>query len=437
MPIWFGLALFGAAKVQTGPMTIDQAVQVALQNGYSVLISQTRIVRQEGVVSENQGQLGPKANLGAVYTRFDRQGTSTFGSQTIVTSPIDTKSASVAVTMPLDINGGLHHQLGAARAGLRANQNNLEAVGNDIKLSARNAFFAVLRAQKLVDVQKQALVDAQEQLKNTEILEKGGTVAHVDTLRAQSQVQQAQSDLISAQNALAIANSNFNAVLARPIDAPVELVDLANLPPQPTDEAKIRENAHARRPEAKSLLNTRQALAEVRRAAQTGLSPTLNMAVNYNRSFNTGAFAQPYSLGATFTLGFPVFDSGITRAKVKEARADEEQARIQYDQTLEGISQEVRQAMANLTNAMQRLESATKQVQYTEENLRLARIRYQAGEGILLQVTDAETLVTQARNQEVTARYDYLSAFAQLQHALGSDDVTAAQAAAAPSKENK
>src|SRR4051812_21291873 len=112
MPFWFGIAIFGAAQTQTGPLTVDDAVRIALQNGYSVLISQTRVNRQQAVVSENKGQLGPKGTLGANYTRFDREGTSTFGSQTIVTSPIDTKSFSAALTLPIDISGSLHHQVG-------------------------------------------------------------------------------------------------------------------------------------------------------------------------------------------------------------------------------------------------------------------------------------------------------------------------------------
>lgn len=432
MPIWLGLSLFAAAAPQTGPMTMDDAVRAALQNGYSVLIAQTRVARQQAAIGEAAGQLGPRANVGANYTRYDRQGTASVGGQSVVTSPIDTKSFSLGGSIPIDISGTLHHQVGAAKANFRATQENFVTAGNDIKLNARDAFLQVLRAQKLISVQQQALTDAQEQLKNTQLLEQGGVAAHVDTLRAQSQVQQAQSDLIAAQNALAIANANFNAVLARPIDTPVDLVDIAALPPQPAQEAKLREDAHKRRPEARSLLQVRQALAEVRRAEQGGLLPTLNFSVNYNRNLDTGAFSQPYTLAGTFTFALPIFDSGVTRARVREARQDEEQARIQYEQTLESISQEVRQAMANLTNAQQRLESATKQVQYADENLRLARLRYQAGEGILLQVTDAETLLTQARNQEVTARYDYLTSYAQLQHALGTDDVDAAQNAPSP-----
>src|ERR1043165_5897173 len=112
MPLWFGIALFGAAKIQSGPMTVDDAVKAALQNGYSVLISQTRVTRQQGAVAEQRGLLGPKAQLGAVYTRFDREGKATFGDQTVVTSPLDTKSGSASISLPIDISGSLHHQVG-------------------------------------------------------------------------------------------------------------------------------------------------------------------------------------------------------------------------------------------------------------------------------------------------------------------------------------
>lgn len=424
MPVWIGFALFGISKIQTGPLTVDEAVQIALRNGYSVLIAETRVNRQRAVVSEAQGQLGPRVNLGGTYTRFDREGTANFGGQQVVTSPIDTKSFSIGGSLPIDISGSLHHQLGAARANLRATQFNFAAAGNDIKLNARNAFFQVLRAQRLVAVQEQALKDAQEQLKNTQLLEQGGLAAHVDVLRVQSLVQQAASDLIAARNGLGVAQAAFNAVLARPVDTPVELVDIEALPEQPQGEQALRAQAHAQRPEAKSLQEVARGFGELRKAAEAGLRPSLNLGVNYNRNLDTGAFAQPYTLSGTLTLSWAIFDSGISRARANQSRQDEQQTKIQLAQTLEGISQEVRDALTNLTNARERLDSATKQVEYATENLRLARIRYQAGEGILLQVTDAETLLTQARNQQVSARYDYLSAYAQLQHALGSDNVS-------------
>jgi outer membrane protein TolC len=122
-------------------------------------------------------------------------------------------------------------------------------------------------------------------------------------------------------------------------------------------------------------------------------------------------------------ITWPIFDSGITRARVKEARQDEAQNQIGIDQLSLGISLQVRSAVKNLQNAADRLKLAQEQVGVAEEAFRLSNVRHDAGEGILLEVIDAQTDLTQARVGEVSARYDYLSAFADLQQAIGVDQV--------------
>lgn len=435
MGFWIAFALFGMSR-QTGPLTVDQAVQIAEQNAFSVQISQTRVARNRAQVSEARGNLGPRVNLSGSYTRFDRATTVPDGNGgSVVVSPIDSKQAGVTGTLPIDISGALRNAVNAARENLRAAQQNLVASSNDIRLQARQAFFQVLRAERLVGVQEQAVKDAQEQVDNVTKLEQGGLAAHVDVLSAQVQLQQSKADLINAQNFLQISEAAFNATLARPIDTPVELVDVSSLPTQPTDEPRLRSLAQSNRPEARSLLFTRNALADLRKVEAAGNKPNLGFSVGYNRNLNQGQ--TPYTASATLSLNWPIFDSGITRARVEQVRQDEKQAEIQYNQLLESISQEVRQALVNLNNTAQLLDVATAQVTVAEENLRLARIRYQAGEGILLQVTDAETVLTQARTNLIATRYDYLDAYAQLQRALGSDDLTAIPAPAPQAEAKK
>jgi outer membrane protein TolC len=127
----------------------------------------------------------------------------------------------------------------------------------------------------------------------------------------------------------------------------------------------------------------------------------------------------------TFTLNVPLFDSGATRARVKEARQDEEAAKIQLKQTQLNISQQVRDAFADLSSAQARLANAQRQVSLAEEVFRLAKVRQDAGEGTYVEVIDAETSLATSRNSLVSAKYDYFLAFSQLQHAMGNDNVGA------------
>jgi outer membrane protein TolC len=200
MGFWLALAMFGMSN-QSGPLTVDEAVRIAEQNAFSVQISQTRVARNAAAVAEARGRLGPQVDLNASYTRFDRGTSVPNGSGgTVVVSPIDSKQAGITATLPIDISSRLSNAVHAARENLNAARENFAASGNDIKLQARQAFFNVLRSEKLVVVQQQAVTDAQANLDNVTKLEAQGLSARVDVLRAQAQVQQSKADLISAQN---------------------------------------------------------------------------------------------------------------------------------------------------------------------------------------------------------------------------------------------
>jgi outer membrane protein TolC len=318
----------------------------------------------------------------------------------------------------------------ASQATLRASQNTLLATRSDQRLAAKQAFLAVLRAQATVGVQNQALIDAQERLSQAQKELAAGTVAPVDEKRFEAQVAQAKSDLITAQNALDLAKQTFNQTLARPIETPVDLVEPAALPIVPSNVPGLVETGQKQRPEVRSLQATIESLADIRRATEAGMNPSLTFSLNNQRNLDaTGFTASAETTTGVLALSIPIFDSGVTRDRVKAARQDELQAKIQLEQLELGISEEVRAAVTNLSSASSRLDNARQQVALAEEVYRLSKIRQDAGEGTYVEVIDAETQLTQARNSLVSARYDYLTAYSQLQRAIGSDDVGAAQAA--------
>jgi hypothetical protein len=86
----------------------------------------------------------------------------------------------------------------------------------------------------------------------------------------------------------------------------------------------------------------------------------------------------------------------------------------------ESIALEVRTAYLNLQDAAKRLEVARKGLEQATEALRLARVRYEAGVSLQLEISDAELAYTQAQTNLVTAQFDYLDAYAALQKAVGT-----------------
>jgi outer membrane protein len=106
------------------------------------------------------------------------------------------------------------------------------------------------------------------------------------------------------------------------------------------------------------------------------------------------------------------------------AREVKEQAAIRLEQTKLGVSLEVRSALTRLSSARQAYDVAISGLAVATEALRLAQLRFDEGAGILLDVTTAQAESTRAQGAVVTARYQYLSAVAALQKAVGSDDLS-------------
>ncbi|RYG49173.1 TolC family protein, partial [bacterium] len=162
------MALFAPA-VQGGPLTIDEAVAIGERQAFNVAIQRTRVENARQGVGAARAGLLPRASAGAVYTRFDQAITTSFGAgqPAIQVSPLEQRTASLGAQLPIDISGALRGTVGVAENQYRASRFTLQAAFNDIRLNIRTAFYAVLRAQASVDVQRRNVELAEAQLRQS------------------------------------------------------------------------------------------------------------------------------------------------------------------------------------------------------------------------------------------------------------------------------
>lgn len=424
MTAFFALASLFSTQAGPETLTLDQALDLADRNAFAILLQQSAVEKQRQAVEQQKGALGPTVTLSSTYTRFDKESVVNFNGTSVVVSPLQTATAVATASLPVDISGNLHRLVSASKANLLAQKETLEAKRNDTREAVKTAYLATLRAKSQIGVAQEAVTSETENVRTVQAQYTQGAAAKIDVLTAQTQLSQSKTDLVTAQNAYTVAKESLNNALARKIETPLEVVDQ----PLPTivnpDENAIASAAETNRPEAKALLKTREALADIRRADEQGLNPSIQLSLVHTRNIDAqGLGARQYTTTGVAALNFPIYDSGQTRAKVRQARQDEVQAKLQYEQLLLGISLEVRQAVSNLNNAKAKLDLTNDQVAAAVEALRLAKLKQSQGEGIYLEVLNAQTSLTQAEQGQVSAKYDYLQAVADLQHAYGSDSL--------------
>ncbi len=417
------------SPVQDSPelLTLDQAIKIGERNAFAIRIQQFTIEKNRQKVIESQGGLGPRLNGTYTYTRNESQSTSNIGGNTVVFQPFANQTAVLSLQLPLDIFGIQRKIVAANRAVFESSKTSLQANVNDTHLSIRTAFLALMRGKAAVQVQEQALINAQERKTQADQLLKGGQIAPVDVLRLETQVAQTETDLIGARNTVLLAKNALNQAMARPINTPVDGAPLVGLPELSSTVEEVATAANAVRPESRAFIEQITAANSLIRVAGAGLAPSLNLGVNYNRVVDGLGFGQrDHQTTGTLTLSFPIFDSGITRAKVRQARQDLEILKVQYDQLLLSISSEVRAAVTNYENSRKKLDAANHQLTLATEVYRISKVRRDAGEGITLEIVDAQSQLVQAQNAEFQARYDVWTSYSQLQRAVGNDDVQAA-----------
>lgn len=417
---------FLASGVQNTPttLTLDQAIAIADRNAFANLIAQSNVALARQKINEAAGEMRPTLNVGGTYTRFDQPSTANFNGNRFTVQPVDEKSLTAKLGFVVDLSGSLLKLLQASKANFYASQDTLQATKNSIKQTVRTDYYAILRAQAQVAVGQETVTSNQELVKTTQQQMTAGTLAKVDVLNAQAQLSQAQGALISDQDQLDLAKQTLNNVLARPIQTPLEVVDVTNTPVLNATADQLTATAQSQRPEVLALQQTVRELQLIKRATSAGTAPTLNLSINGVQNIgSTGFGGRLQTASGVASLNWPIYDGGVTRARVNEAEQNVIQAQIQLNQSELSVSLQVRTSYTNYQNALSRQNVADAQVAAAKEALRLAVLKRDQGEGILLEVLNAETAYATAQTSQVSAHYDVLQAIADLQLAYGSDQL--------------
>ncbi|HZC35188.1 MAG TPA: TolC family protein, partial [Chthoniobacterales bacterium] len=338
------------------PLTIEEAVQIALQQSPTILTRIQELKRTRGLVFQAQARLLPQLIGSANYTQDDpalvRTGTGgrvtnldLLAVQAGTTSPIvsiplrslfSTTTASENWTATIQIQQ-LIYDGGASIASRRASRINEDAAYYTLRdtidstvETVRTQFYAILLDKALIQVQEESVNLLQSQLEDQTSRFEAGTVPQFNVLQAQSQLQNQIPQLITAQNNYRIAQVQLARTLGIPAgrqyttDEPLPVVGRLTYEPIKYDLASALITARANRPFLKAQRSTVLADVENVTVAAAGFQPTISgniglRAQNNPRSSQLDNTQQGWFFG--FTGSWNIFDGGLTYGNLKSARA--------------------------------------------------------------------------------------------------------------------
>lgn len=431
------------APAAGGAVTLQEAINTALANNNSIAIARQAYIRSRALKRETVANGLPQVKAQAAQSWMGPVPTVTFpatgggAAQTISLGNDQSTTAQVTLSQIIDINGRVSLATNILDLNTRVQNLNLARTAQQTIFDVQNAFYNVLRAQGQRDVAQASVKSATDRLKIAQAQFAAGTLPKFDVTRAEVEVANLQQTLISSTYLVDTQKSALRNVMGVDPTQPMEVapVTVNAEPLKPTVEDSVKA-AYAARPEVQaaeaSVLLQNKAVS----FAQREHMPTLAATAAYNYNADTSTF-QPnkFSWVVGLNVSVPIYTGGAIRARVDEAKSDAATAEYNLDQAKLNVGQDVKTAVLNLSDSYERIQTAGKNVAEAEEALRLAQVRYQAGISLQVEVTDAETALTQARNNMVNATYDYATALARYQRATATQpEFSASTTTAGPSR---
>jgi outer membrane protein len=322
------------------------------------------------------------------------------------------------VNQPLYTFGRISHGINAAEESVRAYEAESGRTILDVKINVAEIYITVLRTRRLVEVADSRASSLEAHARDVGNFFDKGMVPQNDLLSAQVALSNARQDAMQVHNSLLVANAAYNRALGRALDTPVNLAEV-----QPAefsgDVDELTEQALRLRPEIAAFSSQTRALREQAASLRAKRAPQVALGGGF--LYLEDQSLDPNGLGVIgIGVEWTPIDAGRTShqaaALVEKAEAS---VRLCRDaQSL--IALDVRQKWLDLQTALHRVETVRQARTQADENLRVARDRYQHQVGTNTEVLDAESLRLQAYVNFYNATYEVLLANMRLRRAVGN-----------------
>ena len=393
----------------TSAMTLREAVDTALKNNPSLQRTQKEIEVAEEDIKIAKGQKGVSIGLNGGFDANKTEGS----------EHSESLSARLTGSLPLYTGKRLESAIKSAELGLNISKLTYEQSKDDLIYQVVSAYVNALKNLATAEVDVETCNNLSEHEKNISELYDAGAKAKIDFLRATVETSNAAQtasrsradyEVSLTQLATLMSINSIASFNVEDLTANTDLIDI---------EQCISEAEEMRNDLKADELKIEQGEVQVV-SAKSGWLPEVSASVGIGTTASNGDWKPTSNTSAGVSATWSIFDNDVTRSRVNEAEIEVERLKLAMKSDIDSVHQNVVTAHKNLKAALLRLKTTQAAVTLAEEERYIATERYRAGEGILLDVLDAEVSLSTAKKNHVNAKYDVIQYRFELAHAIGN-----------------
>ncbi len=382
-------------------LTLQRCMEIAIENNPGLSVARDRIDIAKSTIRKSRSELFPQITGGYRYSGSGKPG------DTYQTGG----SAKLSLSQSI-YNGGYNlSALSLSRNTLRITDEELRKIKNLLMLDIKTSFYEVMKSEKLLDVQRESVKLAHEQLRKAQGMFDAEKASRADLLKSMAQLSRSRIDSLNAERNYLMSRWQLAKTMGVWIDNQVgfsdneAIYDCSDLTQDECLRIAIENNPEIRKTEAQMLASK----IEID-MARSSKRPRISATADY---YSDG------DLLTGLTVTMPIFDGMMAKASIAESKAKLRISEKSLEETKQVVEISVRESYAETSFFKEAIRLMEEGVKAAEEDFKLAVERYELGMGTMLELMNAQVELINAKSERVEALYDYKLAIAKLESALG------------------
>ncbi len=400
-------------------LTLDAAEKLAIANHPRIQSSAYVAAAAKARVTEARSAYLPHAYGSVTGVEAENNSRITAGA---LNNPIiyDRFADGVTVDQLVTDFGRTHELVKSSKLHAQAEEANVNVSRADVLLEVDTAYFAVLKAQSVLEVANETVRTRQLVSDQVTALEQNKLRSGLDVTFANVSLEQAKLLLVQAQNDLEASYAELSAALGYPDQRRFQLAEQPVPAAPTTDFAALLAQAIKNRPELVSQqldVNSAQSFATAQRDLWL---PTISATgVAGLTPFREDTLAPRYA-AAGFNVNIPIFNGRQFNALHAEAKARANAQAQNLRELQDALARDVRKAWLSANSGYQRLSLTQQLLDQANQALDLAQQRYKLGLSSIVELSQAQLNQTQAQIEQAGAKYDYEAEISALNFQIGA-----------------
>ena len=407
-------------------LTLDQALELALSESNTIKIADMTVEKTGYAKKGSYAALYPNINVSGSYQRtlLKQVMVMDMGGQTmeIKVGRDNNITTSASASMPL-VNAQLWESLKLSGMDVELAVEKARSSKIGMIKQVKQAFYAVLLAEKSYEVVSEVYNNAQKNYEKTEQRFNVGKASELERLRAQVTMMNAEPSVSSAENAVLLATWQLKAVMGIDLNTDIKVVGDLNDYTNTLLAPYVSEDDISNNSSLMQLAIQDRMLESTIKMQKRQYIPTLAANINYNYSAMGDETLNWFpSSNAAVSLSIPVFDGLQKHYNIKQSKVSKSMLELQREDTERNLRVAIRNYNDQMALCIKNYQAANATVDVAQKSYDISEKMYEVGKTTMVELNDAQVALMQAQLTQAQAIYNFMVAKASLDELIGKEE---------------